>query len=228
MRHFLTFHFLLLLCGNVNSQEFSFQKPDYELIKAEIQDSTSIYFYPKLMSRLVIYDTTLTNEDYRHLYYGYPFQNEYEPYWISPYEEELLKYYRSETVKEKHYDRIIKLATLSVDEFPFDLRQMNYLGYVYHLKGDENMAKKVSYRLHGTIGAIMSTGDGMSCESGYHVISTSHEYALLNLFQFQLESQALTGDCDYLEIVKDERNVEGLYFNIKKLFEKSWEKLSKG
>jgi len=34
-----------------------------------------------------------------------------------------------------------------------------------------------------------------------------------------MKSQALTGDCDYLELVENDRNINGIYFNIKILFE---------
>jgi len=98
---------------------------------------------------------------------------------------------------------------------------MNFLGYIYHLKGDTEMAKKISYRFNGILGAIFSTGDGNTCETGFHVISVSHEYVILNIFQFQIKQQALTGDCDYLELLKNDRNIDGIYFNIKKLFEKN-------
>lgn len=210
---------------NVYSQKLTYQKPDYDLIKKEIQDSSSNFYYPKLLSRLTQFDTTLNIEDYRHLYYGYIFQKEYEPYWNSPDEEKLGKFYRSENINEKDYDEIIKLASHSIEEFPFDLRQMNFLGYIYHLKGDDEMAKKVSYRFQGSFGAIMSSGDGRTCNSGYHVISVSHEYVFLNMFQLQMKQQSLIGDCDYLKLEKDERNIDGIYFNIEKLFAKNLENL---
>jgi hypothetical protein len=215
----------LIIFYSANSQEFSFKKPDYDLINKEIQDSLSSYYYTKLMSRLAQFDTTLNIEEYRHLYYGYIFQKEYKPYWTSPDEEKLVNFYRSEKIKEKDYDEIIKLATHSINEFPFDLRQLNFLGYIYHLKGNEEMAKKVSYRFQGTFSAIMSSGDGKTCETGYHVISVSHEYVFLNMFQFEMYQQSTTGDCDYLELLKDDRNIEGIYFNIEKLFAKNLENL---
>jgi hypothetical protein len=227
MKYILTLSFLLIVYCNVHSQQLRYQKPDYDLINKEIQDSSSKFYYPKLMSRLVVFDTTLSEAEYRYLYYGYIFQKEYQPYWTSPDEENLTKFYRSDKIKEKDYDLIIKLASHSVKEFPFDLRQMNFLGYVYHLKGDEEMAKKVAYRFHGIFGAILSTGDGETCETGYHVISVSHEYVMLNYFHSQMKQQALEGDCDYLELVKDERNIDGIYFNIKQLFEKNSENIKK-
>ncbi|MGV8947580.1 MAG: DUF4919 domain-containing protein [Lutibacter sp.] len=225
MRQFLTFAFLMIVLCNVNSQQLPPQKPNYDLINREIQDSSSNFYYPKLMSRLLAFDTTLSKGDYRHLYYGYIFQKEYQPYWTSPDEENLVKFYRSKKVSEKDYDLIIKLASHSISEFPFDLRQINYMGYIYHLKGDEEMAKRVIYRFHGILDAIMSSGDGKTCETGFHVISVSHEYVMLNMFQFQMKQQALIGDCDYMDLVKNERNIDGIYFNIKQLFDKNLENI---
>jgi hypothetical protein len=228
MKQILAFVFLMITFLNVNSQFLLYEKPDYTVIKKEIEDSSSVFYYPKLMSRLVVYDTTLTNADYRHLYFGYIFQKEYQPYWRSPDEEELLKYYKRENIGEKDYDEIIKLATHSINELPFDLRQMNYLAYIYHLKGNEEMSKKVASRFQGSFGAILSSGDGKTCESAFHVISISHEYVFLNLYHFSMNSQELTSDyCDYLILEKDPRNIKGVYFDVKKLFEHNLENLKK-
>jgi hypothetical protein len=217
MKQNLTIIFLFFFYS-ANCQLYINESPDYDLIKKDIQDSSSEFFYPKLLTRLEAFDTTLTIEDYRHLYFGYIYHKDYRPYWVSPDEEKLLRFYQSENIKEKDFDVIINLATHSIIEFPFDLRQMNYLAYIYHLKGEEEMAKKVSYRFQGIIAAIMSSGDGKTCESAFHVISVSHEYVLLNMFQFKMKMQSLIGDCDYLSFEKYQRNIEGMYFNIKALF----------
>lgn len=224
MKPIFIFICLFVAIYNTKAQEFTFQEPDYDLIKKEILDSSSDFYYPRLITRLVSFDTTLNNDEFRYLYYGYIYQKNYEPYWHSKYEDTLLKYYQSEEINAKDYDKIIELTTQSINEFPFDLRQMNFLAYTYHLKGDDVMAKKVSYRFYGTVDAILSTGDGKTCKTGFHVISTSHEYVILNVFQFQLLSQALTGNCDYMQLVKDKRNIDGIYFNIQKLLEKNMEK----
>lgn len=94
------------------------------------------------------------------------------------------------------------------------------MAYVYHLKGDEAMAKKVVFRFYSTLNAIKATGDGETCETAYHVLSTSHEYVILNVLKFRSKMQSLTGNCDYLTFVENDRNVKGLYFDVSKLFEK--------
>ncbi|MDE7125005.1 MAG: DUF4919 domain-containing protein, partial [Muribaculaceae bacterium] len=55
-------------------------RPDLETIKSETTDPTSSRYYPKLMQSYLSNDTTLTAEDFRFLYYGYLFQEDYEPY----------------------------------------------------------------------------------------------------------------------------------------------------
>ncbi len=213
----LLFTILILSVNASFSQENSFKKPDYDLIKKNIEDKSSNYYYPKLLERMISNDTLLDNEDYRHLYLGYVFNPKYSSFFKSSTEEKLRKYYQSEKIDEKEYDEIIKLGEQSIKEFPFDLRQMNYLAYIYHLKGDEISAKKISNRFHKIILAIMSTGDGQKCETGLHVISVSHEYVILNLFKLQNISQSLVENCDYMAFEKGKYKVDGIYFSIEKI-----------
>lgn len=227
MKPILILFFLSMAFCNINAQDNSFQEPDYESIKSEVEDSSSEFYYPGLLARYTSFDTTLTQVDYRHLYYGYLYHEDYEPYWRSKQGDELKKYYQSPQINEEDYDKVIELATQSIGDNPFDLRPMNFLGYIYHLKGDEVMAKKVMQRLHGVIGAIFSTGDGRECGTAFHVISPSHEYLILNILRFQMKTQALTGDCDYLELAENDRNIDGIYFNIKKLFEINKDRMSR-
>jgi len=93
--------------------------------------------------------------------------------------------------------------------------------------GDEDMARKIGIRYRGILAAIFSTGDGRTLKSAFHVISVSHEYNILRMFDFQMSSQSLIGDCDYLSFVKDSRDIEGLYFNVGQLLKANLLKLEK-
>ncbi|CAM3796381.1 DUF4919 domain-containing protein [Flavobacterium branchiophilum] len=210
---------LILLSNNTFSQVKKYEIPDYKLIKKNIEDKSSNYYYPKLLERMTSNDSLLNNEDYRHLYFGYVFNQKYSSYFRSPDEEKLKKYYQSDKINEKDYNEIIKLAEHSISLFPFDLRQMNFLAYIYHLKGDEISAKNISNRFHKIIEAIISSGNGEKCETGFHVISVSHEYVLLNLFELQNNSQSLVGNCDYMAFEKGKYKIDGMYFSIEKILE---------
>lgn len=205
------------------SQETTFKAPDYKLIKSNIEDKNSKFYYSNLLQRLSANDTLLSNEEYRHIYYGYVMHPNYNPYGETSKEEKLQKFYRSQELEKKDYTKIIDLANQSLKEFPIDLRLMSFLAYVYHLNGDDLLAKKVSNNFHGLLGAIMSSGDGLECETGFHVISVSHEYVILNMFGLENVSQSLIGNCDYLKFEKDKYKIPGLFFNVNKLQEKNLE-----
>ncbi|RED23541.1 uncharacterized protein DUF4919 [Flavobacterium cutihirudinis] len=210
---------VLLVSTHLFAQENSFSIPDYKSIEKEIKDKKSAFFYPNLMERLTKNDTLLTPDEFRHLYFGYVFQPKYNAFWRSPDEKKLREFYGKDKLETSDYDEIIKLAEHSLSEFPFDLSQLNYLAYIYHLKGDENAAKITSFKFHSIINAIFSSGDGKTCESGFYVLLVDHEYVLLKLFDVESESQALVGNCDYLSFEKGKYKVDGIYFNIEKMLE---------
>ncbi|WP_035647109.1 DUF4919 domain-containing protein [Flavobacterium sp. ASV13] len=218
LKHFL---FILLFSFGMNAfaQELDFKAPDYKQIEKEIQDKKSVFYYPKLMDRLAKNDTLMTQDDFRYLYFGYVFQPKYNAFWRSPDEIKLREYYNKEKLETADYNEIIKLANHTLTDFPFDLKQLNYLAYIYHLKGDDESAKITSYKFHNIMNAILSSGDGKKCETGFHVLLVEHEYVMLNLFELESKGQSLVGNCDYLSFEKGKYNVDGVYFNIEKMLE---------
>lgn len=210
---------IFIVAIKTSAQELTFVIPDYKTIVKEIQDKNSTFYYPALMERFVKNDTLLTHEDYRHLYFGYAFHPKYNAFWSSPEDEKLRKFYDKETLDTKDYDKIITLINSSLESFPFDLKQINYLSYIYHLKGDEDLAKKTSFKFDNIVGAILSSGDGKNCETGFHVLHIDHECMLLNIFEIPSKGQALVGNCDYLSFEKGKYKVDGIYFNIEKMLE---------
>lgn len=204
------------------SQTKQYEAPNYKAIQKNIENKDSEFYYPKLMDKLKTNDTLITNDQYRHLYFGYTFQKEYHPYKTSEEEKKLAPYFQSSDLKKSDYAEIIKISNAALKEFPLNLRVMNFLAYIYHLDGNEAMAKKVSHHFYGLFGVIFSSGDGKECTSGFHVITVNHEYVLMNTLQLEIASQSLSGDCDYLSLPKDKYQLSGVYFNITKLKEKGF------
>lgn len=219
IKAFFSLFFMVLLMA-AKAQKPDFKAPDYSSIQKNIENKNSEFYYPELLKRLKQNDTLLTGNQYRHLYFGYTFQKDYKPYKISKKAEEMTKYYRGEGVSEKDLPAGIKLFREALEENPMDLRAMNYLAYMYHLTKDEITAKKIASNFHGLIGVILSSGDGMKCETGFHVISVTDEYVLLNTFQMERTSQGLTGKCDYITFEKDKYKIPGLYFDISRFYGK--------
>jgi len=210
--------FFLILLTFLHAQKMEFKAPDYAAIQKNIEDKNSEYYYPELLKRLKQNDTLLTSSQYRHLYFGYTFQKTYQPYKIGKKAEEVSKYYRGEGISQKDLSKGIQLFLDVLDENPLDLRAMNYLAYLYHLNKDDATAEKIAGNFHGLLNAVLTSGDGLKCETGFHVISVTDEYVLLNRFQMETQSQSHNGKCDYQEFEKDKYKIPGVYFDISRFY----------
>ncbi len=193
------------------------EKPDMEKIKKEVNDSKSKYYYPKLMEMYEANDTIMRLEDFRYLYLGYIFQEDYDPYRRSEFGKRVEEqYYKTDHTKSE-CDSIIKYAEMSLKDDPFDLRQMTYLIYAYRTKQKINLAKIWQYKLNHLIEAIVSTGTGLDADNAWIVINPKHEYDIINFQGYVAESQKFEPPhYDYISVKpKDETDAtKGFYFNI--------------
>lgn len=193
-------------------------KPDFKQIEKEVGDKNSPFFYTALMKRYSNNDTLLTNDEYRHLYYGYSFQDSYSAYGKPSVNEDLKK-----AIKNKETDKIIELEKKALHEFPFNLRNLYRLVNILEDKGDTMQALLYNKKLVGVAKAIMSTGDGATDSTAMYVISVEHEYDLIFLLGYEFDgSQALVqvkdGPTDKMKLKKNDDNLEYMYFNVTTLF----------
>lgn len=61
------------------------EKPDFEKIARVTRDPKSEFYFPNLIKIYNRNDTSMSAEQYRNLYLGYLFQEDYDPYRTSPY-----------------------------------------------------------------------------------------------------------------------------------------------
>jgi hypothetical protein len=204
------------------AQESKFVVPDYKAIKKIINDKKSASYYPLLMERFNNSDSSLTLEDFRNLYYGFLYSDKYTPYPISKYIDSCNAFLKMDTLTKEDYEKLIKFEKLFLKDCPFNIRNFNILAYSYFKIGDSVSANKNIFKMNMIIDAILSTGDGKTEKSAFHVIAVSHEYDILKVLGYKFGGkQMLTNEgCDYLEIKDNQYNIEGLYFNVSKLLEK--------
>jgi len=214
---------VLTVCG----QEPVSGPPDYKKIRKAILKEKSADYYPALMERYRRTDTSLTVGDYRLLYYGYIYQAGYQPYPFSAYTDSVGSILNRDTLNDGDFGRLIRYETAILEDCPFNLRDLNILGYAYARTGDTALAVLLPYRMDMIIRAILSTGDGKTEKTAFHVISISHEYDLLEVLGLKFGGrQMLTrGGCDYLEVQKNDSHIDGLYFDVNKILEKENEAL---
>lgn len=202
--------------------------PDMDKIKAEVLNPSGKYYYPKLMAEYEKNDTLMTLEDYRYLYLGSIFQEDYNPYRRPPFDSEIEALYYKDTHTRAELERIIEYAEEVLLDDPFDLPQINFLIYALQNRGKINRAKIWQFRLNHLLEAILSTGTGADTENAWIVIDPKHEYSILN-FKNNIAEEAtyVAPYYDYIKIHRepgDDKTPEGFYFNIRYILEEYYRK----
>ncbi|MBT0607268.1 DUF4919 domain-containing protein [Aequorivita echinoideorum] len=206
---------LILISFFSYSQDWDFEKPDYQKIEKNIKKKNSNLFYESLMERFQNADSTMTLEEKRHLYYGYTFDEKYSPYSRSEYGDSLRAVLQKEKLDSVDLKKVVDFTNKMLVDNPFDLNAINYQLYSLEQLGDKTTFNKKVTQFRTVVDVLMSSGNGKSKEDAFYVIYTSHEYALLNILGFEFGgSQSLIEHYDYLTLAENEANLEGLYFDV--------------
>ena len=206
-----------------DKRKITVARPDLARIEQETLDPKSQYYFPRLLEKYNRNDTVMTNDEYRHLYLGYMFQEDYDPYRTSPYSEKTDHLRAKATHTKEEIDTVRKYALLALQDNPFDLRQMSFLVHVLKEKQKDMSAKIWEYRLEHLLGAIKSTGTGEDAANAWYVIYPMHEYDMVQLLGYEATDVEFPEEgIDYLVVspepatAKRLRNnvAKGFYFNV--------------
>jgi len=210
--------FFLLLPVLAMAQPSGFVKPDYAEIEKAIANKESAYYYPPLLKRYKANDTTLKKDEYKYLYYGNHFYH--DP--ADKITEDTIAENRLRAINKKdslstaeHQERIA-LYKKELEKYPFSMANMNQIYISAREINDSVNAKIYLHKLRKLVAVIMSTGDGLTDETGLHVLAVPDEYFMLRVLGYTFGgSQTLTKKtCDYLTVKSNKNNVEGVYFDV--------------
>lgn len=188
--------------------------PDYNKIEKNIKDKNSKFYYEKLMKKYKSLDTTMTKDEMKHLYYGSCFQEGYNSYASEDKTRELNELLNKPGHTKEQLYEILDLANTILETEKFNMNMYNYMLYAYEQLKDRESFDKVKYILLLLYSTLIESGDGLSCESAFHVLYTYNEYNILSFIGFRHTSQALSGECDILMIEANEFKIDQLFFNI--------------
>jgi len=214
-KKFLAVTLFFVLMQSIFAQKVS--NIDFTDIKSKTQDSTSIYYYPFLVKRFQVNDTTLSMLDMKYIYYGNVYYASYNPYDGSENEEKF-----NELYKEKKYSEAVVYGLAAFKENPVNARLLYNMIVCYDKIEDRVTAQKYANRYFALLDAIYASGDGKSLKTAYVVIRVPDEYEILGDKELQITKQALVQDVDVLTINtklqkpdKGEKKVKELYFNVR-------------
>lgn len=209
------------------AQEAKYTIPDFGEIEKAIRDFDSQYYYPRMMARYLDGDTTFTDKELTYLYYGYTYQEDYDPYRDIKYHTiDIDDIYNKETHTAAECDTIIKYAELVLDDFPFEFRQMNMLSYAYSQKGDTRKAAFWNNRMRRLLNVILNTGDGTKPETAWYVISSVHEYDIIYCLGLIPAGYTFVEPMyDFIDIKPvPGKKEEGYYFNVSRMLSEYYRK----
>ncbi len=196
--------------------------PDYGRISDLVASYASPFYYPALLRRYQAADTTLTTEEFRMLYYGYPSQPGYQPLAsrsrfadsltmaFSPYESPTPEIYR----------RMVGFANELLKENPFSMRDLNVLAFVYQAIGEPEQARAQMFKVHGILKAIQSTGTGLGVKSPWFVIYQADAEDVLALMGARFSKPvAMSASVEFYPVSNmGEKGQRGLYFDISRIY----------
>lgn len=195
-------------------QGLRFTQPDFTSIRAMISDPVGAFYYPTLFSRYETGDTTLSFREYWMLYYGYLFQEQYQPLMFTDDARSMNRLLNQPSLQSSDWETMAGLSRSNLDQNPYDLKGLN-LAWISHIHaGDTTRARRYFVKLKKLLEVILSTGDGLSEKTAIHVLDLTHEYDLINILRFEFSGdQTVTPSmADYLLLDANKLKVPGLYF----------------
>lgn len=202
---------------SAQAQEEFFDAPDFRQIERNIKEPTSSFYYPNLMKGYMNGDEKITRDEGRHLYFGYVYQQDYEPSDTSSYNNMLAKTLAKGVFTPADYNDILQYSSALLLQDPFNLRALNAKLLVYAQQDDSEEYRKVAQQRKVVHDAIVSTGDGMSDSTPFYVIKVSHEYDILPFLGYTYGGEDIiirNKKVNYLTLGKNRFGVNRVYFNI--------------
>ena len=142
-------------------------------VEKAVNDAGAVIHYPRLLERYFSFDSTLTHSDFRLLYYGFVFQDYYHSY-VDQKKAMMNKLYQ-----EKKFDSVIKVADEVLERIPISI-MTNYLKIVAlsAIDDSEPLIDAHIERYRNLLDAIISSGDGKTCETAFKTIFIPDEYEI--------------------------------------------------
>lgn len=191
------------------------EAPDYKQIRAAISNQKGQNYYPTLMRRYLANDSTLTLEQVRNLYYGFALQEDFVPYQTQ--KKELYDIRRALTNSggnPRHCPEAIRISQMVLDDNPFDLLAISTMSFAFLQLQDSISFHLWDEKQTSLLDAIVSSGDGETKETAFHVINIEHEYEVLNRLGLQIEKDSLCNESiEYLKVKENSEEIPGLFFN---------------
>lgn len=205
---------LFIGLAGAQAQKTSYSTPDYKKIAKTLHKKSESY--PILLDRLNANDTTLSLPEYHFLYYGYILQPAYSNNQYKALSDSLEQLMRNEAPDETEFPLIVQTGNRLLKANPFELSSLDKIIYAHRMLGNDVMAEKLEIRFGRIIETIFNSGDGLSKETAFYVISLSNASDMLRALGFGYAGQQMSvgANLHYYKVDKNDFGIEGMYFYV--------------
>lgn len=189
--------------------------PDYNAIEMAITNPNSPYYYPTLMTKYLSADMSLTIQEKMHVYYGFTFQDTYNPYVVLSEQKYLTKLMNESSNTQEEYNIMIGVIDNILEKLPFDFMALSYRAHFAKILGDMELELESNARLQIIADAILTTGDGINKQSPYYIIDQNDKFYILSRLGLEYAGdQTMEETFDYVKLINNAQNINKLYFEI--------------
>ncbi len=196
-------------------------------ILTQIVSPQSDNYYPNLWLRFEVGDSTLTADNYHHLYYGYAHQDSYKPLNTNPYMDKFLMLAAGIDLEDPNPDVLKSVIAAGKDALkgdPFSPQIWNLLAFAYGVLGDEESERLAYLRVENILSTIKASGGGAKESDPHHILMFDHAFDLMTTENLNpTKALIVSRSVEYIPLVSPVRTAEGqkikgLYFDFSRIY----------
>lgn len=183
----------------------------------------SPYYYTNLMMKYSLGDEELTQLEYYYLYYGYAYQEEYQPFAENRALDEMFNIVSGINPEQPtvgQLEALIERGVEALEADPFNPKVLNLMAFAYGALDDPHREQLYYNHLTGILGAIEMSGTGLREESPWHILMFSHAYDLLSSMGYVYnESRIISRSVEFIPLTRKTNGIRGLYFDYSRIYQ---------
>ena len=203
------FLLLNLILSNKISGQTEYSRVDLKEIKKNVKSKKKTTYYPLLFDRYKNNDSTLTIDDYKHLYYGTYFQKNFS-WWADHRRNEIFRLIEKDdlTRASSYCDSMLNILPMSSQLIKLKIDILSKQNI------DKNEIEKYKLKLKMLLTTIGLSGNGKSKENAFLVLYIADEYEYLRnvIGMKEMGMQSFQMPFDHMCFKKVDDSNECLYF----------------
>ncbi len=200
--------------------------PDEDDILEQISTPGGENYYPDLMLRFEVGDSTLTMTNFHYLYYGFAYDERYKPLATNYEMDKLLLLASGLDVDNPHTEVLRDITVVGqrvLEQDPFNPKVWNILAYAYGALGDTKRERAAYRNVEMILSVIKSSGSGLKQNNPQHILMFDHALDLLAAENLNHgKSMVISRTVEYIPLVApqnlDGRKIKGFYFDFGRVY----------